>query len=116
MLLSYVDIVLFFQLLFQVIGMLVMFFAGILTIIQFILYQPWNTDTSTVRKVERLRVTLAQKIVFGLEFFIISDALATLVKPSLEELYRVAMIVAIRIALSYFISRELQILHRHGDQ
>lgn len=106
-----IQITLLMQTIFYVVGMLVLFLAGITAVVQYILSEPWDSDRRTLKEIEWLRVSLGQKIVLALEFFVIADALATVLRPSLDELYRVALIVAVRTVLSFFISRELTILH-----
>lgn len=54
-----------------------------------------------------LRIELGKTLLLGLEILIISDILHSIVKRTLEELAIVAMTVAIRIVLSYFLDREL---------
>lgn len=111
----YIQAIALIQVFFHLIGVGIMLSAGVLAVFQYILARPWLADRKTLRIVENTRVALGQKIVLGLEFFIISDAIATITDPSLDDLYRVAIVVGIRTALSFFISRELHILHRSGD-
>lgn len=110
------DIVFALQIIFYTFGTVVIIVSGIFSLVQFYVLQPWNLDRGTLQRIEQVRVSLGQKIVYGLEFFIISDVLVTVMRPSMNELYRLAMIVAIRTALSFFISRELYILHSKSEE
>lgn len=62
-----------------------------------------------------IRLEFTNKIVFGLDFFIASDVLTTLITPAVggtgyeEELNKLMLlgaVVAMRIVLSYFLERE----------
>ena len=46
------------------------------------------------------------RILFGLEFFIVSDLVRTFADPALEEIFRLGAIVAIRVVPAYFLERE----------
>ena len=60
-----------------------------------------------------LRYDVGQVLLLALQMLIISDILHTIVRRTLDELLMLAVIVAIRIALSYFLDREMSLLHRH---
>ncbi|MCX6690258.1 MAG: DUF1622 domain-containing protein [Methanoregula sp.] len=45
-------------------------------------------------------------MVFGLEFLIAADILATLLSPTEQDLINLAVVVVIRTVLGYFLSRE----------
>ncbi|MCX6693531.1 MAG: DUF1622 domain-containing protein [Methanomicrobiales archaeon] len=54
----------------------------------------------------RIRRGFTDRIIFGLEFFIAADVLATVLAPSQEELIVLGMVVVIRTVLGYFLARE----------
>lgn len=105
------EMILILQLIFQGAGVLILFTSAITAMVQYVLFQPWNLAREVEKNIEQARIAFGQKIVFALEFFIVADAIATVMKPTLEELYRLAIIVAIRTALSFFMSRELYRMH-----
>lgn len=55
-----------------------------------------------------VRLTLGRFLALGLEFQLASDVLRTAVAPSFEELGQLAAVAAIRTALNYFLSREIE--------
>ncbi|KQC04166.1 MAG: hypothetical protein APR53_03725 [Methanoculleus sp. SDB] len=55
-----------------------------------------------------IRMEFTNKIVFGLEFFIASDILTTLIAPTQEELLLLGTVVVIRVVLGYFLEREAE--------
>jgi len=56
----------------------------------------------------QIRREFTDKIVFGLEFLIAADILATLLSPSREDLISLAVVVVIRTILGYFLSKEAE--------
>jgi len=55
---------------------------------------------------DRIRNEFTSKIVFGLEFLIAATLLGTLVAPSQQEIINLAVVVAIRTTLGYFLQKE----------
>ena len=74
-----------------------------------ILRKPTNERTLGA---ETVRLGLARSLLLVLDFVVASDILKTILVPSLTELTLLAFIVAIRIALSWSLSKELD---RHND-
>ena len=74
-----------------------------------ILRKPTNERTLGA---ETVRLGLARSLLLVLDFVVASDILKTILVPSLNELTLLAFIVAIRIALSWSLSKELD---RHND-
>jgi uncharacterized membrane protein len=56
----------------------------------------------------QIRREFTDKIVFGLEFLIAADILATLLSPTQQDLINLAVVVVIRTVLGYFLSREAE--------
>jgi uncharacterized membrane protein len=54
----------------------------------------------------QIRREFTDKIVFGLEFLIAGDILATLLSPTQQDLINLAVVVVIRTILGYFLSKE----------
>lgn len=99
------------QLLFHIIGFVILVLAGISAAVYYFSYRPWEVDSKMLKKIETARVSFGQRIVFGLEFFIVADAVTTILKPTIDELIRLALIVLIRTVLSFFLTRELYTHH-----
>ena len=55
-----------------------------------------------------VRLTLGRFLALGLEFQLASDVLRTAVAPSFRELGQLAAVAAIRTALNYFLSKEIE--------
>lgn len=58
-------------------------------------------------KMAVVRCRLGTYLLLGLEFLIASDIISTIIHPTQEELLAVALLVAIRIAIGYFLGKEL---------
>lgn len=63
----------------------------------------------------QLRFDLGQVLLLSLEVLIVSDILHSIVRRSLEEVGILAVVVAIRIALSYFLDREISRLRAERE-
>ena len=74
-----------------------------------IVRKPTNERTLAA---ETVRLSLARSLLLVLDFVVASDILKTILVPSLSELSLLAFIVAIRISLSWSLSKELT---RHTD-
>jgi len=87
---------------FEVTGAIIIIYGGLTAIVNMVLLEfrrikiPYN----------QIRMSLTSKIVFGLEFLIAADILATIVAPTQEELIMLAVVVIIRTVLGYFLEKE----------
>ncbi len=87
---------------FGLVGVLVTVYAGAVAAVQLALRELGRST----RHYREIRVMFTNRILFGLEFFIVSDLIRTFTDPALEELFRLGVIVAIRVVLAYFLERE----------
>ena len=60
----------------------------------------------------KIRLDFGYYILLGLEFLVAADIIETILKPTTEELIELGGIVAIRIILSIFLTKELNDLKR----
>ena len=70
-------------------------------------YRFRKSGSKTEETEERVRLGIGFNLILGLEFLIAADIIRTIVEPTLEELAILGVIVAIRIALAYFLGREI---------
>ena len=87
---------------FEFVGGLLIIYGGIVATGKVLLLETGRKPYSY----NRIRLELTGKIVFGLEFLIAADILATIVSPSQEELVMLAVVVIIRTVLGYFLEKE----------
>lgn len=70
-------------------------------------------EKGLVRETDGIRERLGAQILLGLDLFIAADIIRTVVAPSWQNLGLLAVIVGIRVFLSYFLMRELEQTERH---
>jgi len=74
-----------------------------------------KTSDKRFTSMEYVRYGLSLHILQGLQFIIVADIIHTFVTPNLEELAILGGIVAIRIALGYFLRRETREIDSYGS-
>ncbi|RDC71934.1 DUF1622 domain-containing protein [Rhodovulum sp. 12E13] len=67
-----------------------------------------HKEAARARVINRERVELGRYILAGLELFIVSDIIHTALSLALGDLIFLALLVAIRSAISYFLDREIR--------
>jgi len=87
---------------FEMIGGLLIIYGGIIATGKVLLLETKKRNYTY----NRIRLELTGKIVFGLEFLIAADILATIISPSQEELIMLAVVVVIRTVLGFFLEKE----------
>ncbi|MFC1921340.1 DUF1622 domain-containing protein [Chloroflexota bacterium] len=75
-------------------------------------HQLTNSDQKFA-PMEYIRYDVGLHILQGLQFVIVADIIHTLIAPNLEELAILGAIVTIRIALGYFLGREIKEIDRY---
>jgi uncharacterized membrane protein len=87
---------------------------GVAVVIAFILFLKNIRKTTNERTIglETIRLVLARSLLLALDFEVGSDILKTILVPSVTELSILAVIVTVRIALSWSLSKELD---RHTE-
>ena len=88
----------------EVIGAAVVFLGALYAIGLFVASALRLRSTSY----EEVRLTLGRHLALGLEFQLGADILSTAVAPSLDDVLLLGAIAAIRTALNYFLSQELE--------
>jgi len=62
-------------------------------------------------RMAKVRMRLGTYLMLGLEFMIAGDIIMTITRPTRDEMILVAMLVAIRSAIGYFLGKELHQVH-----
>ncbi|MFF9360329.1 DUF1622 domain-containing protein [Streptomyces griseoluteus] len=86
-------------------GALIIFIGAVWAFVQFV--RAGIRGRGKVAGFNRIRLSLGQFLVLGLEFQLAGDVLRTAVAPSFTEIGQLAAIAAIRTALNYFLGREI---------
>lgn len=61
----------------------------------------------SIHSLSDIRLTLGTYILLGLDFYIVSDIIHSMIKPQLNELINLALIVVMRTTIGFFLSREI---------
>lgn len=69
--------------------------------------EPWKG--SQIPRLEEVRASFGHRLLLGLEFFIAGDIVRLLVDPSPSDLFRIGIVVVIRVVLSFVITREVRL-------
>ncbi len=86
-------------------GAVIIIVGAVLSFLRFVVVGLRTRDAEAFVPV---RLTLGRFLALGLEFQLASDVLRTAVAPSFRELGQLAAVAAIRTALNYFLSREIE--------
>ena len=99
-----VEVVGYLRLAVEAIGAAIVGFGALATTLRYVL------SLIGVRRYtnNQIRLYLGQYLSLGLEFQLGADILSTAVAPSLDEVIQLGAIAAIRTALNYFLSQELE--------
>jgi uncharacterized membrane protein len=76
-------------------------------LVGFVRAETRRPEADRARIINRERVELGRYILSGLELFIVSDIIHTALSLALGDLLFLALLVAIRSAISYFLDREI---------
>ncbi len=95
-------------LLVDAVASLIMLWSFLVAVYAFLRLSFINNPHDRIQKMHLARCDLGIKLVFALELMIISDLLHTVVSRTLDDLWFLAALVAIRTIISFFLSREIQ--------
>lgn len=85
------------------IGIAIITFGGLRSVYQFFVL--FTTKKITI---DHIRLSFGESIILGLEFMVGADLIGSMVEPNYYNLGLLAILVAIRTVLSYFLNIELQ--------
>jgi uncharacterized membrane protein len=88
-------------------GALIIFVGAAWAFVQFV-RTGLNRRAAARRAFVAIRLSLGRFLALGLEFQLAGDVLRTAIAPSFAEIGQLAAIAAIRTALNYFLTKEIQ--------
>ncbi len=97
------DIVEILAFIFEVVGSALLAYGGLAASYKILLREIGKRSFPDYNQIRR---EFTSKIVFGLEFFIAADLLTTLIAPTVDEIFLLAVVVVIRTVLGYFLAKE----------
>ncbi|QCR25317.1 DUF1622 domain-containing protein [Pontibacter sp. SGAir0037] len=94
----------------SVAGSVIIIYGTLLTLFRFIKTEMrfLHDATAVVVRQERNRSRLSAYLLLGLDFMLAADIIHTIHDPSLNELYVLGLIVAIRSVISFFLMKEIK--------
>jgi len=98
----YLDLIIWIARFFSYFGAILIFYGGIRAISGIISIEILRKPI----KYTTIRVDFTSKIVLALEFFIAADLIKTILEPTLDQVIVLAVIVAIRTVVGYFMDKE----------
>jgi uncharacterized membrane protein len=103
----------------QIIGIasiVILIFGSVHAIVVFLLNELKRMGGKfDLEKIASIRIQLGQYLLLGFELLIVSDVIATIVEPTIDELIQVGGVVVIRTVLSFFLNREIEAQKKHGS-
>jgi uncharacterized membrane protein len=93
-----------FEWIFETIGTAIIIYGGLKATIQIFLSEALRRS----HDLEKIREELTNRILFGLEFYIVVAILGTERNPNMQDLTVLGTVVLIRTILGYFLSREVK--------
>ena len=92
----------------DLVGIAILVFAALKFIAHFVGFEIKRLHgLECVEGIRNLRLQLGSYILLSLEFIIISDIIQSAISRNLDDILSLGVIVVIRVALSFFLGREL---------
>ena len=67
-----------------------------------------TTTEPQAKRIIRIKNTLGGYVLLSLEILIAADIISSILKPTMEDIIKLAAIVAIRTVISFFLNREIK--------
>ncbi len=92
----------------DLVGIAILIFAALKFVAHFVGFETKRLHgLECVEGIRNLRLQLGSYILLSLEFIIISDIIQSAISRNLDDILSLGVIVIIRVALSFFLGREL---------
>lgn len=89
------------------VGGIILVYGSLIAAYNVFLHEAKELSGKKTTDFRKIKHAFTHRIVFALEFFIAADIMKTILVPSLEDLIQLAIIVAIRTVLAYFLERDM---------
>jgi len=92
----------------DLIGIAILIFAALKFVIHYLIFESKRLPgIESIEGIRSLRLGLGSYILLALEFIIISDIMQSVSSTKIDDLLALGLVVLVRIALSFFLGREL---------
>ena len=107
------EIFLFIAEIIDIIGITILIFGFAKLLVKYVrkefLKHPFRTPITDIQKI---RCELGIYILLSLDFLIASDIINTIMEITLEQLIELSVMIILRIAIGYFLGKEIQEIHQ----
>jgi uncharacterized membrane protein len=92
----------------DLVGIAILIYAALKFIVHFVGFEIKRLrGLECIDAIRNMRLQLGSYILLSLEFIIISDIIQTAISVNVDDLLALGLLVVIRVALSFFLGREL---------
>jgi len=92
----------------DLVGIAILIFAALKFVIHYLKFEFKRLKgLDSIEGIRNLRLGLGSYILLALEFIIVSDVIHSVVSTNIDDLLSLGLVVIVRIALSFFLGREL---------
>jgi len=101
----------------NVIGVMILIFGFLKEFIKYLIVEFKHGLMETpIRSIQQIRCQIGVYILLALDFLITSDIILSILELSMEELIKLSATIGLRIAMGYFLGKELEELHNTTAQ
>jgi len=96
----------------NIIGIMILIFGFTKELMKYLVVEFKNGIMLTpIKNIQKIRCQFGIYILLALDFLIASDIIFSVIELSMEELIKLASTIALRIAMGYFLGKEIDELH-----
>ena len=100
----------------NIIGVVILIFGFAKELIKYLIAEfKGGVMLTPVRAIQKIRCQLGVYILLALDFLIASDIILSIVDLSMEELIKLSTTIALRIAMGYFLGKEIEEIHEKNE-
>lgn len=96
-----------FVLILDVLSIGIIVFGAIASFIKLVQAKTKNKFPSVLTRNKFIKAYLGSYILLSLEFLIVADIIESIIKPTFQDIIKLALIVIIRTVISYFLNKEI---------
>ncbi|MGL4333786.1 MAG: DUF1622 domain-containing protein [Lactococcus garvieae] len=74
-----------------------------------------DNHPTVFKKNQYIKTYLGSYILLSLEFLIVADVIETIIKPTFQDTFKLALVVLIRTLISYFLNNEINEISKENE-
>jgi uncharacterized membrane protein len=95
----------------DIIGIFILIYGFCKLLIKYLYLELKNIRYTAISKIQSIRCELGIYILLALDFLIASDIIQTITNLSWEQLIELSVMIILRIAIGYFLGKEIDEIH-----